>query len=180
MANQVSSDASSSLAEQGVGLLLAQICRAHRNLVASSLDQISVHVGQDHVVHRLAIEEGITQSQLAQALCVDASTVTKTLLRLERGGVVERKADAADARMWRVHLTAHGRSLVKPVIDIWTRAEQRLVQNLSEAERALLRRLLMQVLANLSPGGPSAPADREPEKYLASQGISVVNHAPEE
>ena len=133
-----------------MGLLLAQICRAHRNLVASSLDHISVHVGQDHVVHRLAIEEGITQSQLAEALCVDASTVTKTLLRLERAGVIERRADATDARIWRVYLTGHGRSLVQPVADIWTSAEGRLVQNLSEAERALLRRLLMQVLANLS------------------------------
>lgn len=102
------------------------------------------------MVHRLAIEEGITQSQLAEALCVDASTVTKTLLRLERGGVIERRADAADARIWRVYLTGRGRGLVKPVADIWTRAEERLVQNLSEAERALLRRLLMQVLANLS------------------------------
>ena len=133
-----------------MGLLLAQICRAHRNLVASSLDQISVHVGQDHVVHRLAIAEGISQTQLAEALCVDASTVTKTLVRLERSGVVERRADSADARISRVYLTALGRSLVNPVADIWTRAEQRLVQNLSEIERALLRRLLMQVLANLS------------------------------
>jgi MarR family transcriptional regulator, organic hydroperoxide resistance regulator len=179
LANQVSSDASSSLSEQGVGLLLAQICRAHRNLVASSLDQISVHVGQDHVVHRLAIEEGITQSRLAEALCVDASTVTKTLLRLERGGVVERRADAADARIWRVYLTAHGRSLVKPVADIWTQAEQRLLQNLSEAERALLRRLLMQVLANLSQEVHGLPPG-ETAKYLASQGISVVKHASEE
>jgi len=134
-----------------MGLLLAQICRAHRNLVASSLDQIRVHVGQDHVVHRLAIEEGITQTQLAEALCVDASTVTKTLVRLERGGVVERRADSADARISRVYLTALGRSLVNPVADIWRRAERRLVQNMSETERALLRRLLMQVLTNLSP-----------------------------
>jgi len=133
-----------------MGLLLAQICRAHRNLVASALDQISVHVGQDHVVHRLAIEEGITQTRLAEALCVDASTVTKTLVRLERSGVIERRPDSADARISRVYLTALGRSLVNPVADIWRRAEQRLVQNLSEIERALLRRLLMQVLANLS------------------------------
>src|SRR5262245_65232897 len=63
---------------EGVGLLLTQICRAHRNLVASALDEINVHVGQDHFVYRLAIEDGLTQSQLAEALCVDASTVTKT------------------------------------------------------------------------------------------------------
>jgi len=136
--------------ERGVGLLLAQICRAHRNLIASALDGIRVHVGQDHFVHRLAIEEGVTQSQLADALCVDASTVTKTLARLERDGVVERRPDAGDARVSRVYLTPRGRTLVRPVADVWAQAEERLVKEMSEAERALLRRLLMQVLANLS------------------------------
>ncbi len=93
---------------------------------------------------------GVTQSQLADALCVDASTVTKTLARLERDGVVERRPDAGDARVSRVYLTPRGRTLVRPVADVWARAEERLVKEMSEAERALLRRLLMQVLANLS------------------------------
>lgn len=136
--------------DERIGLLLTQICRAHRNLVASALDEISVHVGQDHVLYRLAIDEGMTQSQLAEALCLDASTVTKTLGRLERDGLVERRADRDDARVLRVHLTARGRGLVRPVIEIWDRAEQRLVKNLSEAERLLLRRLLAEVLVNLT------------------------------
>ena len=136
--------------EQGLGLLLVQICRAHRNLVAAALDEISVHVGQEHVVYRLAIEEGIAQSQLAEALCLDASTVTKMLLRLERDGVVERRADPEDRRISRVYLTAHGKALVRPVADIWSHVEARLVAGLTETEQALLRRLLMQVLTNLS------------------------------
>lgn len=135
---------------KGIGLLLWQICRAHRNLVASALDRISVHVGQDHFVYRLAIDDGVTQAQLAEALCVDASTVTKTLLRLERDGVVDRRADAADARISRVYLTTRGRTLVKPVVEIWSQAELQLVKDLSEAERARLHRLLRRLLANLS------------------------------
>ncbi len=133
-----------------MGLLLAQICRSHRNRVASALDRISVHVGQDHVLYRLAIEEGITQSQLAEALCVDPSTVAKTLVRLERDEVVERRPDAADARVLRVHLMPRGRALIAPVVEVWQNAEQQLLRGLTDAERALLRRLLMQVLANLA------------------------------
>lgn len=133
-----------------MGLLLSQICHAHRNLVAAALDEVSIHVGQDHVVFRLAIDEGITQTQLAEALCVDTSTITKTLLRLERDGVVRRKADSGDRRTSRVYLTKRGRTLVKPVVDIWIRAEERLMGGLSETERAVLRRLLVQVLGNLS------------------------------
>lgn len=134
---------------EGIGLLLTQICRGHRNLVASALDGIKIHVGQDHFVYRLAVEDGLTQSRLADALCIDASTVTKTLVRLERDGLVERRPDTADGRVLRVHLTPRGQGLVKPVVDVWTQAEQRLVENLSEAERMLLRRLLLQILSNL-------------------------------
>lgn len=136
--------------EQGIGMLLVQIARVQRNLVAAALDDLDIHVGQEHLVYRLAIEEGVSQAQLADALCLDASTVTKMLLRLERDGVVERRPDADDARISRVYLTARGRALVKPVLDVWNEMEERLVQGMSEAERVLLRRLLLQVLSNLS------------------------------
>jgi MarR family transcriptional regulator, organic hydroperoxide resistance regulator len=136
--------------EHGIGLLLVQICRAHRNLVAAALEDISVHVGQEQVVYRLAIQEGITQAQLGEALCVDASTVTKMLLRLERDGVIERRPDAVDARISRVYLTPQGKALVQPIIDIWSQVEARLVGGLTETEQVLLRRLLLQLLSNLS------------------------------
>ncbi len=150
LANQASSARVARSAQSGLGLLLSQVCRAHRNQVAAALDEISVHVGQDHVVYRLAIEEGISQGRLAEALCVDTSTVTKTLLRLERDGLVERRADGTDARISRVYLTARGRALIKPVVQIWRSAEERLVKDMTAAERARLRRLLTRVLANLS------------------------------
>ena len=129
---------------------MAQVCRAHRNVVAGALDQIRVSVGQDHFVYRLAIDDGITQSQLADALCVDASTVAKTLARLQRDSIVERRPDPADGRISRVFLTEQGRALVQPVLEVWTETERRLVRNLSEAELLLLRRLLQQVLSNLA------------------------------
>jgi len=63
--------------DSSIGLLLVQICRAHRHLVDVALNRIGVHVGQEHMVYRLAIQEGIAQTQLAQALCIDTSTATK-------------------------------------------------------------------------------------------------------
>jgi DNA-binding MarR family transcriptional regulator len=101
-------------------------------------------------VYRLAIDEGMAQSQLAEALCVDASTVTKTLGRLERDGVIERRGDATDARISRVYLTTRGRTLLKPVLDVWKEAENRLVRGMTKSEQSQLRRLLLQVSANLS------------------------------
>ena len=136
--------------EPEIGPLLVQICRAQRNQPAAALDVIHMHVGQENLVYRLAAEEGVSQAQLAGVLCLDASTVTKMLLRLERDGVVERRPDADDARVSRVYLTPHGRALVEPVLDVWRQMEARITQGMSEAEALLLRRLLLQVLNNLS------------------------------
>jgi DNA-binding MarR family transcriptional regulator len=136
--------------EPEIGPLLAQICRAQRNLAAVALDALHMHVGQENLVYRLAAEEGVSQAQLAGALCLDASTVMKMLLRLERDGVVERRPDADDARVSRVYLTPHGKALVEPMLDVWRHMEARITQGMSEAETLLLRRMLLQVRNNLS------------------------------
>jgi MarR family transcriptional regulator, organic hydroperoxide resistance regulator len=137
-------------AEPEIGPLLVQVCRAQRNLAAAALDALNIHVGQENLVYRLAAEEGVSQTQLAGALCLDASTVTKMLLRLERDGVIERRSDAEDARILRVYLSPHGKTLVQPVLDIWRLMEERMTQGMSEAEILLLRRLLLQIQSNLS------------------------------
>ena len=133
-----------------IGPLLVQVCRAQRNLAAAALDALNIHVGQENLVYRLAAEEGVSQTQLAGALCLDASTVTKMLARLERDGVIERRTDADDARILRVYLTSHGKALVQPVIDVWRQMEERISQGMSEAEILLLRRLLLLIQSNLS------------------------------
>jgi MarR family transcriptional regulator, organic hydroperoxide resistance regulator len=137
--------------EQTIGLLLVQICRAHRNQVAGALSQLRIHAGQDHVLHRLAIAEGTTQAALADAVCVDASTMTKTLARLERDGLIARKENPADARESRVYLTDRGRSLLQPVVEIWSESEERLVRVLTGTERSQLRRVLQRILADVTP-----------------------------
>jgi DNA-binding MarR family transcriptional regulator len=136
--------------EPQIGPLLVQVCRAQRNLAAAALDALNIHVGQENLVYRLAAEEGVSQTQLAGSLCLDASTVTKMLARLERDGVIERRSDADDARVLRVYLTSQGKALVQPVLDVWRQMEERITRGLSEAEILLLRRLLLHIQSNLS------------------------------
>jgi MarR family transcriptional regulator, organic hydroperoxide resistance regulator len=136
--------------EPQIGPLLVQVCRAQRNLAAAALDALNIHVGQENLVYRLAAEEGVSQTQLAGSLCLDASTVTKMLARLERDGVIERRSDADDARILRVYLTSQGKALVQPVLDVWRQMEKQITRGMSEAEILLLRRLLLHIQSNLS------------------------------
>lgn len=57
---------------------------------------------------------GITAGRLSSLLCVDGATVSTTLARLERRGLVRRERDPRDKRRVSVALTADGRALDVP------------------------------------------------------------------
>ncbi len=133
-----------------IGYRILQIHRAHRNRAEASLNELGLYTGQEMVLFQLWKEEGLTQTQMVDALCVDPSTVTKTLQRLEKAGLVQRRQDADDARVSRVYLTPEGRALRVPVQKIWDDLEALTVQGLSDIEKALIGRLLDQITANLA------------------------------
>lgn len=132
-----------------IGYLLAQLCKGHRNAVNSALDEVGLHVGQEMLLGRLWQEDGISQSDLAGQLCIEAPTATRMLQRMESHQLIERRSDPDDARLSRVYLTDKSRALREPVEAAWQRVEARLTANLSLEERLLLRRLLQQMLTNL-------------------------------
>lgn len=133
-----------------ISFLLAQICKAHRSQAETNLNCIGMHAGQEMFLMQLWAEDGQTQSQLAERLGVQLPTVNKMLGRLEVVGLVERRADPDDQRVSRVYLSAQGNALQGDVMGAWVALEERTLLNLTTDERILLRRLLMQVHANLT------------------------------
>lgn len=132
-----------------IGYRLAHMCRAHRNYAVVMLEPYGLYPGQDLVLMQLWDEEGITQICLAERTGVDASTMTKTLQRLERRGFVERRADPDDTRATRVFLTPAGRDLETAIAAQWEQLEERTLAGFSLDERTFLRRLLRRVEDNI-------------------------------
>jgi MarR family transcriptional regulator for hemolysin len=54
---------------------------------------------------RLARNPGLSQKDLAEIIEVEPMTVARLTDRLEARGLVERRADPRDRRIWRLHLT---------------------------------------------------------------------------
>jgi DNA-binding MarR family transcriptional regulator len=136
--------------DEPLSFLLIQVCRAHRNLAESRLKDIGLHAGQEGVLLHLAQHEGITPSELATELCVEAPTITKTVQRLQTAEWVTRYPDPQDGRVSRLALTDKGRDAIQPIQDIWNSIEATLLQGFTLTEQALARRLVMQMLENLN------------------------------
>jgi DNA-binding MarR family transcriptional regulator len=56
--------------------------------------------------------EGLSQSELAEHLDMEAIPVGRVIDRLEKTGFVERRADPADRRRWRLYLTPKAYAVV--------------------------------------------------------------------
>src|SRR5258708_39355684 len=133
-----------------VGYLLVQVMKVHRKLAETGLNDFGLHVGQELILFQLYEQDGMTQSELADVLCVEAPTVTKVLHRMEAAGLIERRQDSGDARVSRVYLMPKSGQLIEPLRSLWAEVEQKTIKGLSEPEVMLLRRLLLQILENLS------------------------------
>jgi MarR family transcriptional regulator, organic hydroperoxide resistance regulator len=133
-----------------LGYRILQIHRVHRSRAETAFNKLGLYTGQEWILFQLWNEEGQTQSQLVNRLRVEPPTVTKTLDRLEKAGLVERQPDPDDARVSRVYLTPAGKALETKVRKIWDDLEVLTAAGLSEVELALLGRLLDHIYQNLT------------------------------
>jgi len=67
--------------------------------------------GQFPVAIELMAHDGATQRELCDRVRIDQSTMASTLKRMERNGVILRKACRHDGRQSTIHMTAKGRRL---------------------------------------------------------------------
>lgn len=136
--------------EETNSFLLVQVCRAHRNKANTLLSTVDLHAGQEFVIRHLGRNDGMTQSDLAEHLCVQPATVTKMLDRMVSAGLLERRKDDEDQRVSRVYLTDRGWAMQQSIDDVWQELESCSMAKFTTDEKILFRRLLMQMRDNLT------------------------------
>ena len=130
--------------------LLAQFAQAYRTLSDTFMDQIDMHRAQATVLCKLFIQNGMTQSEIAQQLGVQGATVTDMLQRMEENQLLTRRRDVQDNRLVRVYLTDEGREKERSITDQFLKLEGHIFDGFDENERALLRHFLNRMLTNIT------------------------------
>jgi DNA-binding MarR family transcriptional regulator len=97
----------------------------------------------------LAHREGITQSELAEWLEVERITLCRMIDRLAEAGLVERRADPQDRRVWRLHLMPSAHGIVEQLTAIGAEVEEEALATLSPVERTMLRETLVRMREGL-------------------------------
>ena len=130
--------------------LLAQVCQMYRSLSDAFMDQIEMHRAQATLLCRLFVQEGMTQSEIADQLSVQGATVTNMLQRMEEAGLVTRQRDVEDNRLVRVYLTDEGKNKERSIVQQFVKVEETMFEGLTQEDRASLRRMLRLMLDNMN------------------------------
>jgi DNA-binding MarR family transcriptional regulator len=111
------------------------MARTHRAIAAAELARLGLFPNQEIMLIQLAASDGLSQKTLAQTLKVNHATVAKTVGRMEKAGLVERRESDRDRRITLVYLTEAGRALHDKVTGIWCHLEELTAGELTATER---------------------------------------------
>ncbi|HTU70877.1 MAG TPA: MarR family transcriptional regulator [Candidatus Baltobacteraceae bacterium] len=135
-------------AERDVVKTLGNTVRTIRARVDRALQQSGSRLGQYQVLRHLWEIDGLTPREIADRLDVEMPTITRTVQRMVRDGLVARQAHPQDARSVRIYLTDRGRSLQPVLSAIIDRETEHALRGFSPHDRATLVRILEGISEN--------------------------------
>lgn len=153
---------------QNPGFLLAKGWQLAWNIVADQYQDTSLTPQQIALLHCLFHTEGITQRDLAEAMVIDAATMTGLVTRLERLELIRRERDQTDRRLIKLYLAEQGRDLVATFKQRGVLVEARFQELLGTEGVEQLCQLLRAFLG-------WNQADDEPAPVMTFHGPAVAN-----
>ena len=133
-----------------IATIIADNSRLLRRSFDARVRPIGVTRPQWQVLTVLRRHEGINQGGLAEHLDVEPITVCRMVDRLQDANLVERRADPADRRSWRLFLTERAHQLLTQLRPIADELLEEALEGLSVEEVEALSQMLMRIRENLS------------------------------
>ncbi len=131
--------------EDSLGYLVNRAARVMAQQLAQELKSSGVAIGQWAKLMHLWAGDGLTQAELSRVVAIEPPTMVRTIDRMVRDGLVERRPDPKDRRVSRIYLTAQGSALRGKLIPKAAEVNQRILERMTADERDTLVRLLAQI-----------------------------------
>ena len=130
---------------------IIHLSRQHFQLCTSYLEETGVGGGQIPVLMELERSGELSQRELAEKTRVTPATMSGTLKRMERAGLIVRTTDENDARISRVRLTDAGYAQCGTAHSGFDKACRQMLEALGEDELDTLSNLLGRIESALPP-----------------------------
>lgn len=110
---------------------------------------LTVGQGQPRILRELRKRGTMNQKELAKLCFMDVTTMSRTLDRMEKDGLLKRENNPVSRRSWNVLLTDYGSQKADEVIRIFNRIDNVIYNGFSEEEVQTLSVMAGKVEKNL-------------------------------
>lgn len=140
--------------QAGSAFLLAQLGAHAAGRFAERVAELDLTPAESGLIRAVALEPGRSQQALARQLGAPATRLVALVDGLEARGVLERRRNPDDRRLYALHLTPAGGRLLRRIAEVATAHEGDMTATLTDAEREVLRDLLSRIAEaqGLTPG----------------------------
>jgi DNA-binding MarR family transcriptional regulator len=107
-------------------------------------------------------QPGISQKELSEILEVEPITVARLIDRLEARGMVERRPDPRDRRIWRLHLLRQARDVLHEIDDQRADMTRMVTVGVDEGSIEIMIEALMRMKATLTQDAHAARRGADP------------------
>tara|TARA_R110000868_G_scaffold153698_21_gene379343 strand:+ start:409 stop:840 length:432 start_codon:yes stop_codon:yes gene_type:complete len=132
-----------------LGYQIGLLGRLYDRQVQDALKSYGVAPGQFAPLVMLFEQDGLTQADLCRRINVEQPTMANTLARMERDGLVKRKADSADKRRSLVYLTPKAKDVQNKIMEAARSVSIRAMNDLTATEQDEVFRLFSKMTENL-------------------------------
>ncbi|WP_119327192.1 MarR family transcriptional regulator [Companilactobacillus musae] len=129
---------------------IINLITSYKSRITKRMRPLGLYPGQDMILLELLKKDGISQNKLVVELCVDHSTIAKSVNRMIKTDLVKTEKSTKDKRVTLVSLTEHGRQVATHVQDVWLEAEYDATNDLSDEEQRLFIEMLEKITKNLN------------------------------
>jgi MarR family transcriptional regulator, transcriptional regulator for hemolysin len=140
---------------------IAETAHALRKAFDRRAVGMGVTRAQWKVLFRLERLPGLRQIELADMLDIEPITLSRIVDRLEEAGLVERVADPADRRAWRLHVTAKAQPLIEKLRAVADEMIAEAFAGIDPKDIEITRKVLAQARENASRAAPMSKASNE-------------------
>ena len=137
--------------EKSLSYVVNHLSRLLTQAMGDAIKDLGVTPGQLPVVMCLWEQDGLTQRELYERVNIEQATMSNTLKRMERDGLIKRKPDPNDRRAARITLTPKAKKLEAQLADAVKEVNKTAVGALKKKDKKILMDLMGAMIENLAP-----------------------------
>jgi DNA-binding MarR family transcriptional regulator len=134
---------------ESLGFLIADLARLMRHAFEQRIEGSSLTLAQARALVYLSQREGMHQVELAAMLEVQPITLARLIDHLHAEGLVERRADPADRRAYRLYLTDAAAPHLAAISQVVTAIRADVLHGVDRQQAVLVMTVLNKMRENL-------------------------------